>query len=833
MPKNQKDGSLSNLTTCKISTDLKSFNDRNIFSNNNLQTVVVSIVNPQGTVTTVTNNTIQLDESYSTDNYIHENFDETTFRPVITVVSEPDHQPYAGYEMDKATTSKVVDMPSDLIVPVIDEALLKQQKKKNSQIASKALEIVKAADATVVVEKVELKVNEDGEEKKLQVEEKVAAEVEKATMVEKQPEEATQVYQKRGKKGQKSKKYEDKRTADKSKKDSSEPERKVVKEPSVEKITTTAEAPKWVGVDSSSSSSSSIEKFVEVLEAPPRWAKEPSVEKIAEAPEAPKETSIDKVEVVVEVPKRAKESLAAKSASLFPKWVKEPSVERTASAYETPKWYKEPSVEKTTATAAYEVPKWITKPEVSAEIPKREAFEEALQKPAVMPTARRGFVKEASPENITADEPVALKSEELNELNEALSEMKLETESFELRKEIEEPLEAPKAAQAAKQEISSLKEKAARAAEKKYEPLGKKWKKGKKNDRIESAVTTTTTTTTTTKNDFEVVPSVKLTNQPEVISVDTTPDEEISKPEAIGDDEIEIIPHENVVVVGDDNLELMDAHLVDENLIQSQDFSKDGQQDFIKNEDFYDIDEDLPPLEPLESFEPFGTTSDKDPLSDSYYEKQTMKTKMSELLKTTNIVFAMCSSLKEIKEDADSTSIDTSQIQRSTSSSMTTNTTTSTFASANSNAGEGQDDKSLESEVEESSPTGAEMKTPADVVNVKRPNEDGEEMSGFETTSSETDDSSKKSSSNEAKFKRDDDEELRPLLQSSVTSLSPSASSSAILTPATTTTTDANNTTTLPETNQKLLPSSQPASNTGGSTNNNNNSKRKNKKKRK
>lgn len=289
----------------------------------------------------------------------------------------------------------------------------------------------------------------------------------------------------------------------------------------------------------------------------------------------------------------------------------------------------------------------------------------------------------------------------------------------------------------------------------------------------------------------------------------------ISNHELIGDDDIQIIPQGS------------------SSSVEIREKSPEKLEQFIKSDDFFDIDDELPPLEPFD----MNMEADIEKCDEEFSQKQEMKKKMSELLKDTNMVFAMCSSLKEIKEGDGSLS-SASQIQRSTSSSLTTNTTTSTFASASSNVvGEGHDSdyKSMDLELEEAAtqePPAVEIefKIPL-TINLQVPSppspppsqqdkkDDPDDGSSFEATSSETDESSKNLVT---KFKRDDDEELRPLLETSITSLT----SPVDATVSTNITTEANATSTLPDINQKSL-----ATTTMGN-NNGNNGKRKNKKKR-
>lgn len=683
--------------------------------------VVVSVVNPQGNVTTVTNNAIQQDESYTTEIFIHENFDETLFRPVVQVMGDPNQHAFPDYDLSAENASVVVDMPSELIVPVIDEAMLQQKRKdRDEEIKKSKNESVEAA------RKIQKHDSEPLNVDKVELETEKAAQVDVKSQATEKPQDP-QLHQKRGKRGPRNKKYEDKKTTEKTKKgfELDKELARNVKEAFAEKTTT----------------------------ADGSFSKEPSVDK--DFANRSKESSIER------------HDFGRKSTY-------DNVVQKKASGSS-----KEPSVEKV--------------------MPQEFSFGNATNEEQSFQTV------------------AALDDTNIAVLNEAISEMKLGSEIAESTTELpfvvdddygslktskrgQEQQTFPKVSP---DEVSCKKEKVKypKADEKKTEPFVKKGKKGEKSDngaKHDSAET---------EGDDDFPPLIAQ-NQSELMAIETTPFEEIREP-LFGDDVIEITPHD---VAEDDVHSDSDANLIDESLIQSQDFSRDGQQEFIKNEDFYDIDEDLPPLEPLEQFEPFNTPLKSKSLSESVCQKQEMKQKMSELLKDTNIVFAMCSSLKEIKDDGDVMS-SSSQIQRSTSSSLTTNTTTATFASANSNASlEGQD-------IDDSSPV--EQFAASDLTtlsNIKPSVEEGEETSGFETTSSETDESSKKSNVIESSYKREHDEELRPLLESSITSLS--ASSSAAMNA-----TEAINIPTLPETNQKL-PQTQPASNNSGS-------KRKNKKKRK
>ena len=232
----------------------------------------------------------------------------------------------------------------------------------------------------------------------------------------------------------------------------------------------------------------------------------------------------------------------------------------------------------------------------------------------------------------------------------------------------------------------------------------------------------------------------------------------ISMHQSIGDDDIEIVPHKNILSIQEPTKEPT----------KKAKGKKNGKKMEIKSEDFYDMQinlDDLPPLEPLAVFE--ALTYDKpdydhkkndgnnnqnneatenaclinleSPEADD--QKEQIQKKLSELLNDTNMIFAMCSSLKEMSVDS------TSQILTSTSSS-TTNTTTTTFATDSASSTQLEpldcDYKSLDLEMEE---------------NFMSSNE--EKVSTPEEASSASSDESSKNQPNVA-----DDEELRPLLTS-------------------------------------------------------------------
>lgn len=609
-----------------------------------LPNVVVSVVNPQGTVTTVTNNTMQQNESSTTEIFIHENFDETLFRPVI--MGDLHQQAIPNYELGADNASEVVDMPLELIVPVIDETLLQQKRKEHGD--------EKTITKTEFVEA----------EKNMQ---KYNSQPLKAI----ERSQGSQCYQKR-KKGLKNKKNDEKKT---------QQENLLFDE-------------------------KSNESFIK-----PMSSGEKSLpDKVAQ------ETRF--------------------SNSLKEQSNEKPLTQELAIKLAVEALSDEKKLESKTAES----------------ISKQQGLE-------TLETSKRG------------------------------------------QQELTFPKTLPN-------EVSCRKEKASmdpKVVEKTIETFGEKGKEENKCDNFAKH----DTVRTEMEDDFL---SLIGQNQSEKNAVGTTPLEDIRQPLFV-ENVNEITSHD--CLAEDDAHSDPDANLIDESLIYSQDFSRDAQHEFIKNEDFYDIDEDLPPLEPLELFEPFNSPLKSESQCESVCPKQEMKQKMSELLKDTNIVFAMCSSLKEMKDDSDVMS-SSSQIQRSTSSSLRTNTTTATFASANSNA-------SLEvQDIDDSSPVEQFASSDLKTLDIEKPSaEEGEETSGFETTSSETEESSKKLNIIESSFTREHDEELRPLLESSIISLSPSASSSAAMDAIETI-----NILALPETNQKL-PSTQPASNS------NSGNKRKNKKKRK
>lgn len=699
----------------------------------NLQTVVVSIVNPQGTVTTVTSEPILLDESFSSDNYIHENCDETMFRPVVTVMSDKSLHHDAINDEDR---SQPLEMPSQLIVPVIDEKMLETKKRERElEQTRKQLE---SERAKIAIEEANLE-----EKRKVEQENEDALRAEQNKGKKEKAEETPATYQKRGKKAQKYNKKSsefDKKPTEKKDQLSSE---------NVWKASEKVDDVAIKSDDMLSQLMAKIELEANVVEVEEKKTEKPE-EKLLETPEKLKVLTKEKIQKTPaisswkdmrSVPFELKETIPA---------IKEPLAEPSPVFESIPKNFVEQPIATTSKLAS---------------APSFSKFESMLKNSMARPAI-------SSPASASAPN---------------LREMKLE--KFDAVK----PETIVKA-----------------------EPAWKK-KKGKKGK---------TQPCLAVEEDFPQLGSPhSLFPIEDHRIMDNDAILKISMHETIGDDEIEIIPHENAMEIQDSPEKPgLDIELVDEH------FEKPSEQKFIKNEDFYDIDDDLPPLEPLESFDvSFDPLSyDESPVEKTETEqaeempsedvedvKEKMKTKMSELLKDTNMVFAMCSSLKEMKDDEDSKSLGSSQIQRSTSSSLTTNTTTATFASASSNqTGEGQDSdyKSLELEMDENAQSEPDFKVPADLKLI----DDAEDISSFEATSSETDDSSRKSTT-VSKFKREDDEELRPLLQTSVTSLSsPAATASSEMS------TEANDTSTLPETNQKS--SSQPTSNNGN--------KRKNKKKR-
>lgn len=739
----------------------------------NLQTVVVSIVNPQGTVTTVTNNPTQIDESFSSDNYIHENCDETMFRPVVTVMSDPTKQRHHDHSLNEEDASQPIEMPSHLIVPVIDEKVLEQRKKDRE---FQQIEKVRKQQEAVRAQEIQREEAEKARQDKLDEAERIriadeekaekAREAERARKAKQDEderkkfemlkkideEEQAPIMQKKGKKGQKQRKI-------------SEPEKKpTMKEPTPPKIL--AEPPKVVT------------ETPKIVAEPPKVVIEPlkivaeSHKVFAEKEKSPEVVEKSLIESAMDI------ELREEFPDFNPAATPTVEVQLPAVVVKEVKLAPEPPVEKS-AEPDFFAPKAIS----FVEMMQAMKSEEKLVKTAEVVPEKKLPRAESEPKVVAKRIPADL----FPELGEPKPVEKIEPVKVELP--------------------------------------AKKTKKGKKYpakqpEKLAQMVL----------DDFPAL-SFQSKQKPLPLDDHRAADKEaimkISMHETIGDDEIEIIPHKNTVVIQDSPEKFSsDVEIIEEHFEMPEEPAEVKMQSFIKNEDFYDLDDDLPPLEPLESFdgnfEPLSF--DQAPLEkeeDSVDEqKACMKKKMSELLKDTNMVFAMCSSLKEILDDDDSKSMESSQIQTSNSSSMTTNTTTATFASASSNqTGEGQDSdyKSLEFDMDENAPTDAaaeaEFKVPAKL------DDDQEDISSFEATSSETDDSSKRSNSTAPKFKREDDEELRPLLQTSITSLSSPISTNE-------TTTEANDTSTLPETNQKSPSSSQAISNNG------NGNKRKNKKKR-
>lgn len=729
-------------------------------TNINIQTVVVSIVNPQGTVTTVTtNDPIQLDESFSSDSYIHANCDETMFRPVVTVISDP-RQRQLYDSLSDENVSQPIEMSSQLIVPVIDENMLEQKKKEREMEQQEKTRQKRELElARIVLEK--------------EAEEKRKLENEKAQKkLEEKAEEVPSGATRKGKKAQKyNKKYSEleKKPVDKKVKESSPPKSSPPPPPVDESLT-----------DESDKNLTQIDLKEEIDEAPVE--EPPQVEPL-------------KVKSFMAMMKAAKASSTyekEKSPDSF-----KPLSSGTISVPET-------------APEIGEVKTLLSKPLKISEI--TSSKREKSPSPAAVSDVNED-VMESEPQS--AD----------------FVQMKQEAKSSILAasKAVDESTDIP--------EAMKTKPKPSEKVEvvKPPEPAPRRGKRGKKYPPKEKA-------SPKVEDDFPPLGSPPPLVPPPIDdhrAADSEAIMKISMHETIGDDEIEIIPHENKVEISDSpeksEKSNSDGELIDDHfLLPEEPIEAKKKQTFIKNEDFYDIDDELPPLAPLGSFDiNFGSLSfderqgeeekqaeEEEPAIEEDEQKPDMQTKMSELLKDTNMIFAMCSSLKEMKDDDDAKSMGSSQIQRSASSSLTTNTTTATFASASSNqTGEGQDSdyRSLELEMEENA---ADRKIEVQ-IEVKQI-DDCEDVSSFDATSSETDDSSKKSNTKTPQFKREDDEELRPLLQTSITSLSsPSAAPP-------TNTTEANDASTLPDTNQKASSSSSLQAN----SNNGNGNKRKNKKKR-
>lgn len=711
----------------------------------NLHTVVVSIVNPQGIITTITdnNNSSEPVEAYSNESYILENCDETMFRPVITVINTVNS---SNEEFEDC--SKPVEVPLELVVPVIDERLLEEKKrKKEDEQKEKARRQV-------------LKVEKEAEENKK--DEKIDAKAENITDVKKS-DEKTAVFKKeeastQSRKNKKAQKYNKKSLDDDNKKNTKEA----------------------LSVTKSSIAQIKLEKSNEK-------------EQINEPPSKVQQEVTKEIEILPKV---------------------EPVAETVSKI--------EGIIEKSTAVSS----------ELNTKI-ELEVIEELIK-----PDERQ------EDEIVEISTPVAENFEVIEE------ETKLEdAKEVQLRDDIKTQSD-PKPEPLLVESIETLSTPEELPIKKQNEThLKDSWKnknkKGKKKNHAQSSAKFESTTL-----DFPPLESLSTELKPlEDYNKELDQDAimKISKHEIIGDDEIQIIPHEDAVEIHESPQKSnSDIEIIEETFAMTTELETvtEIKETFAINDDIYDdIDDELPPLEAFDApFDDFNGTSlssaAREDDNTERIEKQTMKKKMSELLKDTNMVFAMCSSLKELKVDEDSKSMNSSShIQRSTSSSLTTNTTTSTFASANSNQqGEGHDSdyKSLDLELEEAiiCETENDVYTANDNETVfkmpefkKAPSyekDDPEEISSFEATSSETDDSSKKSSI-ETKFKREDDEELRPLLGTSITSLSTPLSTVDMTVITNTITTEANKTPTLPDINQKIEATSN---------NNSGNGKRKNRKKR-
>lgn len=661
----------------------------------NSHTVVVSVVNPQGIITNIPinqSNDTSLAEKFSNENYILENCDETMFRPLIAVMNVNQHH-FADDSVDIDECSKPVEMPLELVVPVIDERVIEE--KKRTREMEQQEKIQKQVTKEKMREEAERKKLEEAEQRKLEEIRKLEKENEmkKADEEEKKLEIAL--------KAQDEKKQE----------------------------------------------------------APQQSRRNKKAQKYNN-----KKESVKKVEIKVEDPiKIIKDDLVIENP--IDETVKVEVIEEPQKVEEIA--IKEIEIQKAEEMQNKEMVEEIT---INTPTEPVDSLTEDLKK------------VDLNIEEISMEVPVVEENLRLS-VELPLFEKDLESMDLPSAVEIVEDIEQPAIVEN-KPEIITPKESDAKVSKKSKKTKKKVQEQSSKSDELFS-------------NDFPPLelPTVKNEDDREA-NKDAIM--KISMHETIGDEDIQIIPHEDTVEIRETSPEPL---------------KEEKSSNFNKNDDFYDIEDDLPPLEPF-TFEGDDIKCE----DEEYLQKQEMKSKMSKLLKDTNMVFAMCSSLKELSEGEASLS-SSSHIQRSTSSSLTTNTTTATFASASSNAvGEGPDSdyKSLDFEMEEAAAdTVVEFKIP------QAPEKDEpEDISSFEATSSETDaeDSSKKTNLAET-FKREDDEELRPLLETSLTSLSSPVDATTNIT-----TTEANATSTLPEPNQK--------SQTTTTNTSNNNGKRKNKKKR-
>lgn len=714
------------------------------------QTVVVSIVNPQGRVTTVTKpvNTIDsLQESFSSDRYIHENCDETLFRPVVTVISNLNQQQTECFE--QMEVSQPIDMPLQLIVPVIDEQFL-QQKQREKQVHKNILKEQRLKT------EIEQKKNEEisSNIKTAHYFETVQAELEmKPKPIEIKKEDvplaavaSTSGYQKKGKKTQK---YNKKSQFD-------------------------------------------IKKFDKKDLSPPKIL--PAQEKCVVQREIVEIKEVEMKMKIIEVPLEIIQAQheVAESEVIQPELgtvkVSEPETVETCEPEISLKVIAEPIMEVPSKSDQY-----LT-----------ELTEQKLESEAIEEFSSLTEVRSKN------EEPIEFLPLSLTETVVA---------------EFAKPLDL-----IIKKEWKNKKDKYSRKNQQSSE-IKKMQQKTVKED---ETIKVKPLKVVELKDEFiEIVEELPSDLWPtdDHCEIDSDAIMKISKHEQIGDDEIEIVPHQNSTEI-DESPEKSISDMEEpahDSTIPDVTSVKTDENRFIKNEDFYELD-DLPPLETFDgNFETFEENTEKETLpkpdDEQFLHKQELKKKMSEILKNTNMVFAMCSSLKEVQDDEESKSIGSSQIQTSTSSTNTT--ATATFASASSNqTGEGQDSdyRSLELDMEIESPseqqTVGEFKIP-DVLELKPIEYD--DVSSIEVTSSETDaDDSSKKSNTKSSLNQEDDEELRPLLATSTTSLiSPVLTSSG---DASTTITTEADIPTLPEINQK---SSQIIA-----SNNGNGNKRKNKKKR-
>lgn len=799
----------------------------NLLSTRQVIVSVAKVVNPQGTVTTLTASKQQAEPTQLvTDQYLHENCDESLFRPVVTVLTDA-KELEAARNAEKVEGKRPTNVTTQLIVPVFDENLEKVKEKEKQDKQKKIMSQPTISNV------------EDGKPGAGSVVSKVGA----GSVVSK-VEDSKPIFSESTKKNRKLSKNEMKyNKKDKYAKESSPPVVLSVPQPAlvvnattVEPIKSSAEKQrKSALIENESSMINSVNSVVASIVE--KDQEKPKKEKLKKTPSIEKkpEPKIDLKAPELEITDKTQQNSKYLSKNIKPvkddKLESKSSVklrERSASPVEKEEW-DDASFEE----ILEQTPALLIQPFENDEIEIVDIYEDPPTIPDFVPqNNRKAKSEEKDMRSAKIDGLAKAKSVETPEISQflgnSISFLKYSEDSnkavFEeqgasisiqdlkvcesslspaqLTSEVDETMDIDIRipAKSIEQVFTELKElqqnpellampktpppEEPKAAKSKVD--NPKSKKGYKSKFIKLSELQPATTPSKEQKIKEISPIpdpedelltmefLALAPLEDVPLLDDhqNADEnvimKISMHQSIGDDDIEIVPHKNI-------LSIQEPVKVSSKKSKSK---KNGKKVEIKSEDFYNMQinlDELPPLEPLAAYDTLAydkpeydfqkndgnNNQNAEATANSCLinlespeaqdQKEQIQKKLSELLNDTNMIFAMCSSLKEMSVDS------TSQILTSTSSSTTT-TTTTTFATDSASSTQLEpldcDYKSLELEMEENFLSSNEEK-------ISTPEEE---------VSSPSSDESSKNQPNVA-----DDEELRPLL-TSISSLNNSLS---------------------------------------------------------